>query len=78
MEEKIREWADQQLSAHPPLQCPRCGAVTMLENAEENALSRRFDVYICSNCGLDEALEDAGISDPASEDQWFAFSGKVW
>lgn len=39
--------------------CPRCGQAKMLNPIERNALSRKEDVYICSDCGLQEALEDA-------------------
>lgn len=41
--------------------CPRCGKSNMNPVAIKNALSRRIDLYICSDCGMAEALEDAGI-----------------
>ena len=41
--------------------CPRCGSMKMDEAVARNALSRRADVYICDACGMEEALEDAGI-----------------
>lgn len=37
--------------------CPRCGN-KMRENDIENPLSRHADVYICSDCGTDEAMRD--------------------
>ena len=37
----------------PP--CPRCGGEMENDNGE-NALSRHWDVYICSDCGREEAL----------------------
>ena len=41
--------------------CPRCGK-KMRANEVENALSRRDnETYICSPCGTDEALVDAGF-----------------
>ena len=40
---------------HP---CPRCGQYTMKYPAVKNALSRRVDVYICSQCGTEEAMLD--------------------
>ncbi len=38
--------------------CPRCGE-KMNKKRSRNALSRRIEVYICSTCGIAEALEDA-------------------
>lgn len=40
------------------LPCPRCGRMTMKDNLNTNALSRRADIYICDRCGTAEALED--------------------
>lgn len=40
---------------HP---CPRCGQMKMRSARGENALSRHFDICICSECGTDEALRD--------------------
>lgn len=37
--------------------CPRCGK-KMREDLYTNALSRRVNVYICPECGLQEAAED--------------------
>ena len=36
--------------------CPRCGRWTMKERTHTNALSRSADVYICDECGTDEAI----------------------
>ena len=36
--------------------CPRCGE--WMTDPSRQALSRRADVYICSSCGVSEALED--------------------
>lgn len=38
--------------------CPRCGHNRMQHKAEENALSRHAAVYICNECGLQEAMLD--------------------
>ena len=40
------------------LLCPRCGRNTMDKNLYRNALSRRADVFICSDCGAAEAMAD--------------------
>lgn len=38
--------------------CPRCGKVMCEDNAL-NSVSRYADVYICSDCGTDEAMRGA-------------------
>ena len=39
--------------------CPRCGKEEELCCSEEfGAISRRADVYVCSECGSEEAMED--------------------
>ena len=38
--------------------CPRCGKNTMSSTLGLNALSRRAYVYICSECGTNEAMCD--------------------
>lgn len=41
--------------------CPRCHLVTMRDEDEANALSRRDNkTYICNDCGEEEALIDSG------------------
>lgn len=52
--EKIKE--TQQAGA---LICPRCGQWMKLP-ITHNALSRVADVYICPDCGMDEAIRDFG------------------
>lgn len=38
--------------------CPRCGRDSMNEKMCRNAVSRYARVYICNDCGTDEALRD--------------------
>lgn len=38
--------------------CPRCGRDTMRSDISLNALSRHVNVYICSPCGVEEAMLD--------------------
>lgn len=40
------------------LPCPRCGHDRMHPNMVRNALSRYAKVYICEQCGMEEALLD--------------------
>ena len=40
--------------------CPRCGRATVKPRTVTNALSRHADVYICDECGTDEAIRDWG------------------
>ncbi len=53
----IKNWYKAQ-KAGAVLPCPRCGNDRMGEILSENSLSRRADIYICSQCGTEEALED--------------------
>ena len=51
--------------------CPRCGAI--MEGATlRHALSRRADIYISDDCGMREALEDAGITPHMPITEWVA------
>lgn len=55
--------------------CPRCGHERMNENPVRNSLSRRADVYICNECGMDEAMMDmAGIL-PLPLNEWAMVQG---
>lgn len=55
------------------LPCPRCGVRKMRKELENNALSRRVDLYICPDCGTEESLEDfLGARKPLKN--WFLFS----
>ncbi len=48
--------------------CPRCGRKSMDPKLHKNALSRVANVYICSTCGLEEALDSMfGIQRPFEE-----------
>lgn len=49
--------------------CPRCGG-PMHPEAGRNALSRRADVYICSACGIDEAMRDFTRHEPLPFERW--------
>ena len=55
------------MSSKAPRECPRCG------NRYEGypALSRRFVVDICPECGADEAFRDATGMDPLAPEEWF-------
>jgi predicted RNA-binding Zn-ribbon protein involved in translation (DUF1610 family) len=52
------------------LPCPRCGK-TMLPELEYNAESRNTDIYICSDCGEDEAIREAN-QDALPIVNWYA------
>ena len=47
--------------------CPRCGG-KMREEEAENALSRYHDIYICSECGLEEAV--GGLAESKLPSAW--------
>ena len=50
------------------LRCPRCGG-SLKEKLHTNALSRRADVYVCDNCGTQEAIE-ALLGKPKPFEEW--------
>lgn len=49
--------------------CPRCGRWSMESPITHNALSRVADVYVCPDCGMDEALRDFGRI-PLPVEEW--------
>ncbi len=49
--------------------CPRCGHMTVKEQLHTNALSRHVNVYICDECGTDEAIRD-WIGTPLPLREW--------
>ena len=42
----------------PLCRCPRCGRATMKKPVHTNAFSRHADIYICDQCGTEEAVMD--------------------
>ena len=50
--------------------CPRCGQRRMKKDMAENALSRYTDIYICSDCGREEAM--LGASEQMPKEKWYA------
>jgi hypothetical protein len=56
--------------------CPRCGEHSMMAPLEINALSRTtrgvYDtpVWVCSDCGMDEGLEDAFHTGATEQTSW--------
>lgn len=55
--------------------CPRCGHDRMDHNPVRNALSRRAKVYICNECGTEEALFDMAGKDPLPLNEWAMVRG---
>ena len=49
--------------------CPRCGKF-MRGPVSRHAKSRWVAGYVCSQCGLMEALEDAGLLDAVPLSEW--------
>lgn len=58
----------QEAGCHFP--CPRCGHYRMNDKPARNALSRYAKVYICDQCGLDEAMRDFCGQEPIPLHQW--------
>ena len=57
-----------------PPACLRCGK-PLNRHPALNAKSRQADVYVCSECGSDEALRDA-IGEPLSLLEWHAVTSR--
>ena len=51
--------------------CPRCHKKTLEDEQALNSLSRRGDVYICNDCGDEEALIDLGEMSPTEIEERF-------
>lgn len=51
--------------------CPRCGDI-MFGKLHRNSLSRRANIMICPDCGMEEALEDAGKREKLPLMRWAA------
>ena len=56
-EHTVKKFAIQQKNGNTMI-CPRCGKTAMKTNLLHNCLSRRTEIYICENCGMEEALLD--------------------
>lgn len=56
----------------PKGRCPRCGGL-MYVQPEMNALSRYTDIYICPDCGVDEAMRDFMGEEPLPMKEWYAY-----
>lgn len=52
------------------LPCPRCGHDKMKKDLVHNSLSRRENIYICSDCGTSEAMLDMTEQEPLSLSKW--------
>lgn len=57
------------------LPCPRCGHDRMDEKPARNSLSRQAKVYICNQCGMEEALLDMAGKEPLPLNQWGMIRG---
>lgn len=44
------------MSGIPAFNCPRCGKPNMRPNCIENSLSKYEEIFICSDCGIDETF----------------------
>ena len=64
----ISNWSKAQ-KAGAVLPCPRCGK-DMADELSHNAMSRRADIFVCSTCGMEEALCDMGHRTDKLE-EWF-------
>ena len=71
-EKKLFDYRLRQLAGEH-LPCPRCGNDAMdTETVMHNAYSRHVDIYVCNQCGLEEALIDFVGAKPDIND-WSLF-----
>jgi predicted RNA-binding Zn-ribbon protein involved in translation (DUF1610 family) len=64
----LTAYAEMQSKGHYP--CPRCGSDTMSDKVTRNALSRRVQIYVCDQCGTQEALEAFRKAEPPISSWW--------
>ena len=65
----VEIWSEnQKIGAYLP--CPRCGKFKMKAELHTNALSRRANIYVCDDCGTDEAIKDL-MKTPDTTYNWF-------
>ena len=51
----VKEFKEKQLAGEKML-CPRCGDDKMKTPITHNCLSRQIDIYVCEECGAEEAV----------------------
>lgn len=69
--QQINEFGKTQIDATVGLcLCPRCGKDKMRSRLIENARSRHAEVYVCPDCGTDEALNDMTGRKLLSSEWW--------
>jgi predicted RNA-binding Zn-ribbon protein involved in translation (DUF1610 family) len=73
--ETLKDLQENPVSNGQSFPCPRCGHPRMKSQATANALSRFHDVYICSECGTDEALRSAQGLTPLPLTEWGMIKG---
>lgn len=54
----------------PKFICPRCGDARIHPDCAKNSYSRYEEIYICSDCGRDEAMRDASCLPPLPLKEW--------
>lgn len=73
----LKSIAAKQKSSYVP-ECPRCGFESMmcsLNASTFGALSRRADIYVCAECGIEEAMEDCYGMKKLPISEWALFRG---
>ena len=68
IQERLADLKARQLAGEY-MTCPRCGSKSMKERIHTNALSRHADIYICDQCGTDEAMLDF-MQNPLPLEDW--------
>lgn len=58
------------------LRCPCCGKFTMNQHIDNNSISRLADIYICNDCGVDEAVAELEKR-KNNTDNWYIFKNPI-
>lgn len=61
-----------QLKQGKDTDCPRCGKIKLEKDLALNSFSRFADVYVCKECGMDEAMRDFSKEKPLPLAEWNA------
>ncbi len=70
----MKEFLTQYGKEQPEGSCPRCGRP--MPHLSRHAVSRRAAIIVCDLCGIEEALEDAGMTGKKPLFEWAAWKGR--
>lgn len=75
IEQRLADLKARQLAGEQ-MPCPRCGRKSMKDAIHTNALSRQADIYVCDQCGTDEAMLDF-MRNPLPLEDWACVQKRI-